>query len=67
LIVEPKDYDRWPTPYTKEDPHSVPFELVRTYPGEGMKAWRVNPLRGNGPELLEPVTAIGEAPPMLFQ
>jgi hypothetical protein len=33
-----------------------------------MKAWRVNPLPkgGQGPELLEPVTVVDEAPPMLF-
>ena len=35
LIIEPKDYDRWLTPYVKEKPHSVPMELVRTYLVDG--------------------------------
>jgi putative SOS response-associated peptidase YedK len=55
LIIELKDYGRWLTPYVKEDPSTVPIELVRTYPVEGMRAWKVNPLKGNGPELLEPM------------
>jgi len=25
------------------------------YPAEGMRAWRINTLKGNGPELLEPL------------
>jgi hypothetical protein len=56
------------TPYEKTDPHSVPVELVRTYPAEAMKAWRLNPLLkgGNGPELLEPLAVVDQAPPMLF-
>jgi len=55
LVIEPKDYDRWLTPFKKENPQSIPRELVKTYPGEAMKAWRVNPIpaRGNGPQLLE--------------
>jgi len=56
LVIERKDYDRWLTPYVKEDPSTVPVELVRTYPAEGMKAWKVKPLKGIGPELLEPMT-----------
>jgi putative SOS response-associated peptidase YedK len=55
LIIEPKDYGRWLTPYVNEDLSTVPVELVRTNPAEGMKAWRVKPLKGNGPELLEPI------------
>jgi putative SOS response-associated peptidase YedK len=55
LVIEPKDYDRWLTPYVKEDPSTVPVDMVRTYPSEEMKAWRVDPLKGNGPELLEPM------------
>jgi putative SOS response-associated peptidase YedK len=67
LIIEPKDYSRWLTPYVKEGPSTVPSELVRTYPAEGMKAWRVNPIppKGNGPGLLEPFKGI-ESAPMLF-
>ena len=57
LIIEPKDYDRWLNPYAKDDPSTIPIELVRTYPAEGMKAWRVNPLKGNGPKLLEPLSS----------
>jgi putative SOS response-associated peptidase YedK len=65
LIIEPKDYDRWMTLYVKEDPSTVPVELVRRYPAEGMRAWKVNPLKGNEPELLEPLTAPA-GPPLLF-
>jgi putative SOS response-associated peptidase YedK len=61
LIIEPQDYDRWMTPYLKEDPSSVPVELVRTYPSESMKAWKVSPLKGNGPELLEPLLGSSQA------
>jgi len=32
----------------------LPIDLVRTYRAEGMKAWRVNPLKGNRPQLLDP-------------
>jgi putative SOS response-associated peptidase YedK len=62
LIIEPKDYNRWLNPYVKEDPHSVPRELVRTYPAEGMKAWRVAPLKDDGPELLKPLSDSLPAP-----
>jgi hypothetical protein len=41
LILEPKDYDRWLTPYVQEDPSTIPMELLRTPPSERMKAWRV--------------------------
>ena len=60
LIIEPKDYRRWLTPYEKTDPSTVPVELLRTYPSEGMKAWRVNPIvrGGNGPELLTPAQSL---------
>jgi len=56
LIIGPQDYERWLTPYEKDDPSTVPSELVRTYPAEGMKAWRVAPLKGYGPELLNPLS-----------
>jgi putative SOS response-associated peptidase YedK len=57
LIIEPKDYKRWLTPFVKEDPSTVPVELLKTYPSESMKAWPVNPIGrdANGPELLEPL------------
>lgn len=53
LIIKPNDYERWLTPYNKDDPSTAPVELVRTYPAEDMKAWKVNKLVGNGPGLLE--------------
>ena len=40
--------------------------LIRTYPAEGMKAWKVNKLAGNGPELLEPKKVVEAAPTTLF-
>jgi hypothetical protein len=45
----------------------VPRELVQTYPGDGMKEWRIKPMPrdGNGPELLAPLKAV-EAMPGLF-
>ncbi len=52
LIIEPKDYARWLEP--AESSH-LPIDLVRTWPAEEMKAWRVAKLQGNGPHLLEPV------------
>jgi putative SOS response-associated peptidase YedK len=51
LIIEPKDYQRWLEP---ESPHP-PVDLLRTFPAEKMKAWRVAPLRGDGPQLLAPL------------
>ncbi len=59
LIIEPRDYDRWLAP---AEPHRLPVDLVRTYPAEGMKAWKVAKLKGDGPHLLEQV----ETPPDLF-
>jgi putative SOS response-associated peptidase YedK len=53
LIIEPKDYERWLAP---AEPSHLPIDLVRTYPAEEMKAWRVAKLQGNGPHLLEPLT-----------
>jgi putative SOS response-associated peptidase YedK len=52
LIIKPADYARWLAP--AEAAH-LPFDLVRTWPAEDMKAWRVAKLQGNGPHLLEPV------------
>jgi putative SOS response-associated peptidase YedK len=53
LIIEPKDYERW---LAEAPPEAQPIDLVRTYSGDGMRAWRVAPLKGNGPELLTPLT-----------
>ena len=49
LIIEPKDYSIW------LEPSHLPIDLVRTYPAEGMKAWRVAPIKDDGPQLLEPL------------
>jgi putative SOS response-associated peptidase YedK len=40
LIIEPKDYERWLAPV---EPSHLPIDLVRTWPADEMKAWRVNP------------------------
>jgi putative SOS response-associated peptidase YedK len=58
LIIEPKDYERWLAP---AEPSHLPIDLVRTYPAEEMKAWRVAKLQGNGPHLLEPLTDSSES------
>jgi putative SOS response-associated peptidase YedK len=52
LIIEPKEYERW---LASAEPSHLPIDLVRTYAAEGMKAWRVAKLQGNGPHLLEPL------------
>ena len=54
LILEPNDYERWLAP---AEPSHLPIDLVRTYPSERMKAWRVAKLSGNGPELITPLEA----------
>jgi putative SOS response-associated peptidase YedK len=54
LIIEPKDYKPWLAP---AEPSHLPIDLVRTYPAEDMKAWRVAKLQGNGPHLLAPLAA----------
>jgi putative SOS response-associated peptidase YedK len=58
LIIEPKDYERWLAPAGLSH---LPIDLVRTFPAEGMKAWRVAKLQGNGPHLLEPLVESGES------
>ena len=52
LIIDPKDYDRW---LADVEPSQLPMDLVRTYPAEGMKAWKIAKLNGNGPHLLNPL------------
>jgi putative SOS response-associated peptidase YedK len=54
LIIEPKRYDRWLAESDPDNPMTNPFDLVKTYPGEEMKAWKVSPLKGDSPQLLEP-------------
>ena len=55
VIVEPKDYERWLDPETKDRP---PVDLLRPYPAERMRSWqvdqRVGNVRNNDAELLTP-------------
>ena len=56
VIVPPKDYSRWMAPV---DPVHLPVDLLRPYPADEMKAWRVskevgNP-RNNDPSLIVPI------------
>lgn len=59
-MLEPKDYSRWLDP---SEPSRLPVDLVSTYPAEGMKAWRVAPLKDDAPQLLEPL----KTPPDVMQ
>ena len=52
LIIKPEDYGRW---LAAAEPSHLPVDLVRTWPAEEMKAWRVAKLRGDGPQLLDAV------------
>jgi putative SOS response-associated peptidase YedK len=53
VILEPKDYQRWLTP---GDPERLPVDLLRPYPAEKMRAWKVDRRVGNAkndsPDLL---------------
>ena len=44
VIVEPKDYERWMAP---TDPAHLPVDLLKPYPAEQMKAWKVSRAVGN--------------------
>lgn len=44
VIIEPKDYDRWLTP---GDTARLPLDLLRPFPAEQMKAWKVDRRVGN--------------------
>jgi putative SOS response-associated peptidase YedK len=56
VILEPKIYQRWLEP---GEEHSLPVDLLRSYPEENMKFWRVSDKVGNAQnnwaELIEPV------------
>jgi putative SOS response-associated peptidase YedK len=56
VILEPKDYQRWLEP---GEPSHLPIDLLRPYPEEQLKVWRVSNdvgnVRNNWPELIEPV------------
>lgn len=55
VILAPQDYDRWLEP---GDAARLPFDLLRPYPAERMKAWpvsdRVGNVRNDDAELLAP-------------
>jgi len=44
LTILPKDYERWMAP---TDPAHLPVDLLRPYPAEEMKAWKVTKAVGN--------------------
>ena len=56
VIIPPKDYERWMAP---AEPSHLPVDLLRPYPAEAMKAWRVGRAvgntRNNDPSLIVPV------------
>jgi putative SOS response-associated peptidase YedK len=56
VIVPRKDYGRWMAP---ADPAHLPVDLLRPYPAEEMKAWKVSSAvgntRNNNPDLVTPV------------
>jgi putative SOS response-associated peptidase YedK len=57
VILAPRDYERWMVP---ADPAKLPVDLLRPYPAEEMRAWRVGNdvgnTRNNKPSLCEPVS-----------
>ena len=56
VILAPKDYQRWLEP---GEPTHLPVDLLRPYPAEKMRAWKVGSavgnVRNNGPELIVPI------------
>ncbi len=56
VILKPKDYQRW---LDEGEEHRLPVDLLRPYPEEDMKSWRVSDKVGNAKnnwaELIEPV------------
>jgi putative SOS response-associated peptidase YedK len=44
VILHPDDYDRWLDP---GDPNDPPMDLLKPFPEELMKTWRVKPDVGN--------------------
>lgn len=69
LIIGEEDYDRWLGP---GDPSNPPVDLLRPFPSEKRKIWRIKPDVGNvkndRPDLIEPYDppADPDEPPMLF-
>lgn len=56
VILTPKDYQRWLAP---GEPTHLPTDLLRPYPAEEMKAWKVGSavgnVRNNATELIAPI------------
>jgi len=56
VILKPKDYQRW---LEEGEEHQLPLNLLRPYPEEEMKSWRVSDdvgnTRNNWAELIEPI------------
>jgi putative SOS response-associated peptidase YedK len=56
VIVARKDYERW---MASADPAHLPVDLLKPYPAEEMKVWKVSSavgnVRNNSPELIEHV------------
>jgi len=56
VILHPKDYERWMAP---ADPAQLPVDLLKPYPVEDMKAWKVGQdvgnVRNNRPDLVEQI------------
>jgi putative SOS response-associated peptidase YedK len=56
VILHRQDYERWLSP---GDPAHLPVNLLRPYPADEMKAWKVSRavgnVRNNSPGLIMPV------------
>ena len=56
VIIPPKDYERW---MASTDPAHLPVDLLKPYPAEEMKVWKVGKAventRNNDASLLEPL------------
>lgn len=56
VILAPKDYQRWLEP---GEPTHPPIDLLKPYPAQEMKAWKVGSavgnVRNNTPELIAPI------------
>ena len=70
VIIPPKDYERWMAP---TDPARLPVDLLRPYPAEEMKAWKVGKAvgntRNNDASLVEPLkeNAVSTQHPATFR
>jgi putative SOS response-associated peptidase YedK len=57
VILQRPDYQRWLAP---AEPSQLPIDLLKPFPAEQMKAWKVGSavgnVRNNSPELLIPTS-----------